>query len=102
VGKQIYICIFFLNPEGDSSQSPENWHNGRLIIFTKVLNLCLQTCAFTSLQGYQLYSDGHVEELSYHSIEGENIVFLSLCQANENTKNLRWEESLLWLACDES
>ena len=31
--------------------------------------------AFKSLQGYRLYADGHVEELSYHSIEGGKYCF---------------------------
>lgn len=31
--------------------------------------------AFKSLQGYRLYADGHVEELSYHSVEGGKYCF---------------------------
>ena len=60
--------------------------------------------AFKSLQGYRLNADGHVEELSYHSIEGGGglLLFQVWCQANRKIKNSRWGESLSWLACDES
>ena len=48
--------------------------------------------AFKSLQGYRLYADGHVEELSYHSIEGGgggNIAFSSLVSSQQKNQKLK-------------